>query len=69
MLEQSQREKELLEFQGKELSEAELQEGEEESLDEERASSTMRKIFLKPPISFMSNSTAGVSQMPPFWTF
>ena len=36
MLEQSQREKELLEFQGKELSEAELQEGEEESLDEER---------------------------------
>ena len=36
MLEQSQREKELLEFQSKELDEAELQEDEEESLDEER---------------------------------
>lgn len=36
MLEQSQREKELLEFQSKELDEAELQENEEESLDEER---------------------------------
>ena len=37
MLEQNQREKELLEFQSKELGEAELKEGEEESLDEERA--------------------------------
>ena len=36
ILEQSQREKELLEFQSKELREAELQEDEEESLDEER---------------------------------
>ena len=36
MLDQSQREKELLEFQSTELDEAELQENEEESLDEER---------------------------------
>ena len=36
MFEQGQREKELLEFQSKELDEAELQENEEESLDEER---------------------------------
>ena len=36
MLEQGQREKELLEFQSKELDEAGLQENEEESLDEER---------------------------------
>ena len=36
MLQQGQREKELLEFQSKELDEAELQEGEEESLTDER---------------------------------
>ncbi|MDE0300952.1 MAG: DNA repair protein RecN [Candidatus Poribacteria bacterium] len=36
IMEQSQRERELLEYQSKELDEAELQENEEESLDEER---------------------------------
>jgi DNA repair protein RecN (Recombination protein N) len=46
MLEQNQREKELLEFQSKELNEAELQENEEESLDEERRIlSNAEKLF------------------------
>ena len=69
MLEQGQREKELLEFQSKELDEAELQENEEESLDEERRILGNAENLFEAAGWFMSNSMAGVNPTPLFSTF